>query len=421
MSYKLLLDKSEYRKAISYVKPIKIAVAYLGIDFNKYLNPNDIKKIIISPTLGSNYYAIHELVTEIGWDSIFFLNSLHSKIFLGKEKAVIGSANLTNNALSDSGLYEAGIFIENGEKINLLNRYFEELLTISLYDYPTIESKKEKLQALFMENKNYENLNNRVNLNLSPIKLLDEENNKKERKTIFIIVKESLIISNTELDWSRINDFKEKSWIYQVTSVLRILDTVLKNSKFKYNYISWDEFSDRNFQKYDTLIISHREITGQGKTLSLMVKKINNLVKKGCNLILLQDFSHHLYNLKNEYWSYHKDSPRYGDSLNYMIILKKSLLIYQEKLTSIVNQLNDEGGKDNFSWTIVDDTKFDFLIVKEAVDVNHQTPTCISYGCFQNEIGGKTYLIHVGNIGRSKIKMEYFRLLLDITMEQIIT
>lgn len=61
--------------------PQKIAVAYIGVDWKKYVNPKSIEFIVISPTLGSNPNTIDDMVKIIGWEKIYFNEALHAKIY----------------------------------------------------------------------------------------------------------------------------------------------------------------------------------------------------------------------------------------------------------------------------------------------------------------------------------------------------
>lgn len=113
-----LIHGTDIKSTIRDISPTSIAVAYVGIDWASYVSPDRIKEIILSPTLGSNPYAIVNMAKYIGWENIYFLDNLHAKIYLSASQAAVGSFNLTANGLSAQGLEEAGFFIEEKEEID---------------------------------------------------------------------------------------------------------------------------------------------------------------------------------------------------------------------------------------------------------------------------------------------------------------
>lgn len=63
-----ILVGSEIPQAISRCEPSKVAVAYIGTDWNTFVPDTDrLEAIIVSPTFGSNPWAISDLVKQIGW------------------------------------------------------------------------------------------------------------------------------------------------------------------------------------------------------------------------------------------------------------------------------------------------------------------------------------------------------------------
>ncbi len=147
---KLLGSSDKIKKALKAVAPKRIAVAYVGKNWDKYVELNKLEEVIVSPTLGSNPYAIDEIEKKIGWDKVHFLDKLHSKIYLGEKEFIIGSANLSNNALfsDDTGLFES-VIRGSDQKIreelsHLLDTYVKNAKRL----YPDQKSKEDKLQAL---------------------------------------------------------------------------------------------------------------------------------------------------------------------------------------------------------------------------------------------------------------------------------
>jgi hypothetical protein len=164
---KILYGSNEISKSLKNLSPTKIAVAYIGKDFDKFIDPNFIEAIVVSPTLGSNPKAISSLYKFIckergndkGWEVINFLDSLHAKIYIGKHGALVGSANLSKNALDANNLIEVCIYIEkiNNEDIyNQLLTIFDSILEKAQNNYPDYQSKEEQLQQLININALYE-------------------------------------------------------------------------------------------------------------------------------------------------------------------------------------------------------------------------------------------------------------------------
>ena len=144
-----ILVENQIQKAISRCKPSKIAVAYIGADWKEFIpDAVSLNAVIVSPTFGSNPWAITDLAKLIGWDRIFFLDELHAKTYVGKESAVIGSANLTRNGLSGEGLVELCVEVNADESLRKLNEAFDEMKKRAQKQYPTTESKKTRLKEL---------------------------------------------------------------------------------------------------------------------------------------------------------------------------------------------------------------------------------------------------------------------------------
>ena len=102
-------NAEQLRNALNKIKPTKIAVAYVGAGWENYILLEHLEEIIVSPTLGSNPFAIEEIMNKLGAEKVHFLDRLHSKLYLGKQSALLGSPNLSDNGFSDSGNLEAGV------------------------------------------------------------------------------------------------------------------------------------------------------------------------------------------------------------------------------------------------------------------------------------------------------------------------
>jgi hypothetical protein len=147
---KICTTPQERRDALEIVKPIKIAVAYVGMGWDKYIDKDFLEEIILSPTLGSNPLAILEIVKVIGFDNVYFLDRLHSKIYIGNDQVFLGSPNLSTNGFSNNGNHEIGVLLEKGASqkkcsIDIFDAYKAE----AQKDYHDEESKWDKLKKLY--------------------------------------------------------------------------------------------------------------------------------------------------------------------------------------------------------------------------------------------------------------------------------
>lgn len=144
-----ILIEDNIHKAIEKCAPSHIAVAYIGKDWKAFVkHPEKLESIIVSPTIGSNPFAIKELASEIGWSKIYFLDGLHAKIYLGVNCAVVGSANLTHNGLSGDSLYELSVEITNKAELRDIQNTINKLMEKSEKHYPTENDKKNKIIEL---------------------------------------------------------------------------------------------------------------------------------------------------------------------------------------------------------------------------------------------------------------------------------
>ncbi|MCX7109838.1 MAG: phospholipase D family protein [Proteobacteria bacterium] len=145
---KIYSDAKQLREALKEIKPTRIAVAYVGAGWEKYISLKHLKEIIVSPTLGSNPFAIEEIMRKKGEENVHFLDRLHTKLYLGENSALLGSPNLSDNGFSDSGKFEAGVVISESSSLKKLNDIFQGYKNQAINDYPTQESKIKKLKQL---------------------------------------------------------------------------------------------------------------------------------------------------------------------------------------------------------------------------------------------------------------------------------
>ena len=110
----LITDPESLRTAILDIRPSHVAVAYLGAGWKEYLDLDSLTEIIVSPTLGSNPDALHELL-DMTWQreiSVYFLENLHAKLYIGNDAFLVGSPNLTDNGFG-GGLEEAAFLLRD--------------------------------------------------------------------------------------------------------------------------------------------------------------------------------------------------------------------------------------------------------------------------------------------------------------------
>jgi hypothetical protein len=143
-----LIHGKAIKAALREISPTNIAVAYVGIDWPSYLDVKVLKDIVLSPTIGTNPFAVAKLVKELRWENIYFLDNLHTKIYLGESSAAIGSFNLTANGLSAEGLEEAGVIVSNPELLVEANALMKRYKELAVEAYPTVKDKKNRLAEL---------------------------------------------------------------------------------------------------------------------------------------------------------------------------------------------------------------------------------------------------------------------------------
>ena len=148
---KICSNAIQHRDALKEIKPSKIAVAFVGEGWKKYVSPKQLKEIILSPTLGSNPKAIEQIMDMIGESNVYFLDNLHSKIYLGEESALLGSSNLSDNGLADFRLLETGVVLSDHPSLERLRSVFDTYKNRAMRLYPTKKSKKEKLHELIKQ------------------------------------------------------------------------------------------------------------------------------------------------------------------------------------------------------------------------------------------------------------------------------
>jgi len=148
---RICTDSKQLRKAIKEIAPSKIAVAFVGSGWKRYVSPAHLEEIVLSPTVGSNPKAIEEIMDLIGAKNVYFLDNLHSKIYLSRASVLLGSANLSVNGFADAHNLESGVVLNDALNIEILNNVFEDYKASAKRLYPTEKSKKDKLGQLMKQ------------------------------------------------------------------------------------------------------------------------------------------------------------------------------------------------------------------------------------------------------------------------------
>lgn len=137
------------------VKPRRIAVAYLGVDWERFLpNHEEIEAIVISPQLGTNPEAVEDLAKKLttngrdGWDRIFLHETLHAKIYLGQTSAVLGSANLSFNGLGHPERREICYETSTRSDLEALEEFFQSVKSEAQKQFGSTKEKLDRLETL---------------------------------------------------------------------------------------------------------------------------------------------------------------------------------------------------------------------------------------------------------------------------------
>lgn len=145
---KVLVTAKHIRKALHDINPLRIAVAFVGSGWKKYIATEHLQEIVVSPSFGSNPKAIEEIMMEIGDENVYFLDQLHAKIYIGKEAALVGSCNLTDNGIAESRLLESAVLLNKSSSIQKLQSSFDTYKKLATTRYPNLQAKKDKLRTL---------------------------------------------------------------------------------------------------------------------------------------------------------------------------------------------------------------------------------------------------------------------------------
>lgn len=147
----MIITKAEERRKIlkEQVNPSRVAVAFVGRNWRSYIDKACLKEIVLWPTIGTNPYAVEELIHEIGIKNVHFLDYFHSKIYIGDHAAMLGSCNLSDNGFRDDGHEEAAVVLTEAAYIEQLNSIFNYYKKMAKKSYSDAEKQPrlEKLKA----------------------------------------------------------------------------------------------------------------------------------------------------------------------------------------------------------------------------------------------------------------------------------
>lgn len=148
---RLLADRGQILSELQLIRPKRIAVAYVGAAWSELLGTDRrLEEIVVSPTAGTNPWAVERIAEEVGWENVHFLDTLHAKIYLGSRRAMFGSANLSSNALAAGGthLYEMVAVTSDSKLRKLLNDEYGRYRSLAIGAYRSIPAKKARIRTL---------------------------------------------------------------------------------------------------------------------------------------------------------------------------------------------------------------------------------------------------------------------------------
>lgn len=147
----LMTDRGVMRKALRSIRPTRIAAAYVGAEWKKLLGTGiRLREIVLAPVPGTNPAAVAAIARTIGWENVHFLDQLHAKLYLGSDRAMFGSANLSANAFAEGAtqLYELMASTSDVHLLRELSDEFEAYVSLAKDAYRDTAAKKARLKAL---------------------------------------------------------------------------------------------------------------------------------------------------------------------------------------------------------------------------------------------------------------------------------
>lgn len=151
VSTRLIADRSIMRRELRSLRPTHIAVAYVGKDWADLLGKDhQLSEIVLAPVPGTSPQAIREIARKIGWENVHFFDQLHAKVYVGPTHTMVGSANLSSNALLPGGtqLYEMVVLTDDPLLREDAMREWERYRALAKSEYGTEKKKRDRLAEL---------------------------------------------------------------------------------------------------------------------------------------------------------------------------------------------------------------------------------------------------------------------------------
>lgn len=123
----------EIKKLLKCGGNVDCAVAFIGGNSSALLPdlPQNSRIICNLDSSATNPYAVKQLIDK-GFE-VRSCNFLHAKVYIGKDKAIVSSANLSSNGLSlsedEKGWLEAGYLVTDKAEISKINEWFDYIFT----------------------------------------------------------------------------------------------------------------------------------------------------------------------------------------------------------------------------------------------------------------------------------------------------
>ena len=143
-----LAKSSEILAAIKKIRPSRIAVGYVGKRPEKFIALKKLESFVVSPTGTSDPDSIERIADAIGWDNVHLLPRLHAKMYIGRDAAVVASANLSERGLGKDPRWETGIHVNDLENLEAVFLTFEEIVKEAMESCSDLEAKKRALRNL---------------------------------------------------------------------------------------------------------------------------------------------------------------------------------------------------------------------------------------------------------------------------------
>jgi len=152
----MIYDSGSIAKQLQEVCPVNVAVAYIGKGWARFLDSNNLGTVVVSPDLGSNPVAIVELAEMIGWENVLLLENLHSKIYIGLDSVMLGSANLSNNAFGETTKQEeACVVLRDGKSLQKAQELFDDYAAKARVQFPDEQSKVIRVEKLRLDRRKH--------------------------------------------------------------------------------------------------------------------------------------------------------------------------------------------------------------------------------------------------------------------------